>query len=388
MSEAPARFYYWAAAAALACTMKKNVFLDRAGIFKQYPNIYVFIVGRSGIKKGIPVNVGRVLAEKVGNNRVLAGRQSFQRMIQDLGKAKSLPDGTVMKEAQCLLTSGELSSMLVKDSDALNVLTDIFNTHENEEVWTNSLKSTNVDTLKSPCINLLAATNEELFPEAVQTKDVSGGFIARTFIIYSNDAACINPLTRKNGHVTDLDILSQHLKDLKDVKGEFTWSSDGMILYELWYNSLMTKLQKRELFDPTGTYSRLGDQLLKLAMIISLAYDASLELKKIHIEEAINECELCCSGMKSVTLGSGKSNEGSAMRTIIKALIDIPDHKMTREQLLSRYWGNISVFDIDRIAETMQAAGAINIKVNGKTYTYSLKPDALDLYVNFKKQIF
>jgi len=390
MSEAPQRFYWWSAAAALAATVRKNVFIDRGGVFRQYANIYVFIVGRSGIRKGIPVSVGRILAEKADNTRIVTGRTSFQKMIQDLGKAKSLENGKVLKEAHALIVSGELSSMLIKDSDALNVLIDIFNTHEHEKEWINTLKSTGIDVLKSPCITLLAATNEELFPETVQNKDVNGGFIARTFIIYSSDAACINPLTRKNGNPPDLDSLSEYLKDIKDVKGEFQWTNEAMIIYEQWYSDLKTKLQNRTLFDPTGTYERLGDQVIKLAMIISLAYDDSLLLKSIYIEEAMNECELCCQGMRQVTLGhsSNRSNEGNCMRTIIKALIDIPDHKMTREQLLSRYWGNISVFDIDRIAETMQAAGAIDIRVNGKNYTYSLKPSALDLYVNFKTQIF
>jgi hypothetical protein len=388
LSEAPARFFYWSAAAALAATVKKNVYLDRAGVFNQYPNIYVFIVGRSGIKKGIPVTTGRILAEKAGVNRVLSGRMSFQKMIQDLGKAYTLEGGKIIKEAHALLVSGELSSLFIKDSDAMNVLTDLFNTHENEKSWVNSLKSTNTDTLKSPCISLLAATNEELFPEAVQSKDVQGGFIARTFIIYSDDSACINPLTRRNGNVPNLDDLAQHLKDIKDVKGEFIWEDDAALVYESWYESLMTQLQKKLVHDPTGTYGRLGDQMLKLAMIISLANDDSLRLRKEHIEESISECELCCKGMKHVTIGRGKSTEGSAMRMIIKALIDIPDHKLTREQLLSRYWGDISVFDIDRIAETMQAAGAINIQNNGKIRTYCLKPNALDLYVNFKKQIF
>ncbi len=390
MSEAPARFYYWAAATALASTVRKNVFIDRGGVFRQYANIYVFIVGRSGIRKGIPVSVGRVLAEKTDNTRIVSGRTSFQKMIQDLGKAKSLENGRVLKEAHALIVTGELSSLLIKDPDALNVLIDIFNTHEHEKEWINTLKSTNTDVLKSPCISLLAATNEELFSETVQSKDVHGGFIARTFIIYSNDAACINPLTRKNGNPPNLDDLAQYLKDIKDVKGEFQWTDEAMVIYEQWYDDLKTKLQNRSLFDPTGTYERLGDQVIKLAMIISLAYDDSLLIKAIHIEEAMNECELCCQGMKQLTLGHGKnkSNEGSCMRMIIKALIDIPDHKMTREQLLSRYWGDISVFDIDRIAETMQAAGAIDIKVNGRNYTYALKPSALDLYVNFKTQIF
>lgn len=389
MSEAPQRYFYWAAAAALSATVRKNVWIDKGGVYKLYPNIYAFIVGRSGIKKGIPVKLGKDLAKKAGNTRIISGRASFQRILQDLGKAFSLENGGMVTEAHTLITSGELSSLFIKDPDALNVFTDLYSTHENEPEWTNSLKGSGVDILKNPCVSLLAATNEELFSEAVQAKDVQGGFIARTFIIYSDAPACINALIRKNGNIPDIDVLAQHLIDIKDAQGEFTWEPDAMNLYEAWYDDLMLRLQNREIPDPTGMYGRLGDQVLKLVMIISLAFDKSLVIKKEHVEEAINECEVCCTGVKIVTMGGSKGgSDALSIRAIIKALINAPNYTVSRQQLMNRNWASMSVFDFDKYIETLMAAGAIKATGTVKNPTYELLPKALNVYVNFKNQIF
>src|SRR6476660_3889070 len=91
-NEAPERFFYWSAMAAISAVVKKQVVLNRYQ-YKLYPNIYVLIMGKSGIKKGLPVNVAKQLIEKVGNTRIISGRKSVPRVVQDLGKAYTTQGG-------------------------------------------------------------------------------------------------------------------------------------------------------------------------------------------------------------------------------------------------------------------------------------------------------
>lgn len=385
-SEAPKKFFYWAAISAISAVIKKNIYLDRFH-YKLWPNIYVFIVGRSGIKKGIPITLAKTLVTKANATRIIMGRNSMPRILQDLGHACTLEGGGILKDAQGYLISGELAGFFVKDPDALTVLTDLFNTHEHEDKWINSLKGTGVDRLVSPCLSLLGATNEDLFPDAVSSKDTKGGFIARTFIVYSNEAANINDLVDRPIAVINTDYLAEYLKELTKVKGQFKWTDKAKAAYSPWYKNLMEALQGGDLSDPTGTYGRLGDQVLKLAMLISLGNSFSLELTVNDIYEAIDSAESCCQGMKHVTMGQGKSNLAPQTRMIIKKLIVSKDHSITREKLLRDFWGEMDHFDLDRIAETLLAADVIKIKQEGKKTTYVMKEDKVDLYNTFKKGI-
>lgn len=385
-NEAPERFFYWAAITAIAATVRKNVWLNRH-YYKQYPNIYTFIVAKSGMKKGIPVTLAKSLVTKADATRIISGRNSMQRIIADLGKACPLNSGGMVKEAHTLILSGELAAFFVKDPDAMTILTDLFNTHEHEDKWTNSLKGTGVDTLKAPCLTLMGATNEDLFPDAVSSKDTKGGFIARTFIVYSADASVINPLTEAPKKIPDTDRLSCYLKELAKLHGEFKWTPGAKALYDPWYIDNMTRLRKGEINDPTGTYARLGDQVLKLAMCLSLAQDFSLELRREHIFEAITEADICCQGMKTVTMGYGRATLASQTRLVMKVMLEQPNHQISRKQLLGRFWGEFDAFDMDRIAETLIGAGAIKVVGPANNVTYQLTQNVLDMYLNFKKGI-
>lgn len=385
-NEAPERFYYWSAITSLSAVVRKSIFLDRF-YYKLYPNIYTFLVAKSGMKKGIPVTLSKTLVTKANATRVISGRNSMPRIIQDLGKAFPLDGGGMIKDAQTYIVSGELAAFFVKDPDAMTILTDLYNTHEHEEKWTNSLKGTGIDILKQPCITLLGATNEDLFPDAVSAKDTKGGFIARTFIVYSNEPGTINSLTDRPSSVVNTDALSQYLKDLAKVKGEFTWTQKAKDLYNPWYKDMLIRLTRGEIIDPTGTYGRLGDQVLKLAMLLSLAESFSLELKESHIFEAITEAEVCCQGMKQVTMGYGKSNLAAQTRLVMKTLLEAPDHRMSRKKILQRFWGEFDAFDLDRIAETLIGAGAIKTVGPSNNVEYQMQDSALQLYSFFKKGI-
>lgn len=381
-NEAPERFFYWCALTAISAVVRKNVFLNRFH-YKLYPNIFTFIIAGSGMKKGVPITMAKKLVEKVGCTRVILGRNSMPRVISDLGKATTLENGGIISLAQGFLVSGELAAFLVKDPDALTILTDIYDTHAYEDFWINSLKGTGVDKLKQPCLTLLGATNEEHFADAVPSNAIGGGFVARTFMVLSTEKGTLNSLVDRPKNEPDLNHLAEYLKEISLIHGEFQFTPEGKKLYKAWYHEFYDK----KYHDVTGTMNRLGDQILKAAMLISLSEDLSLQLKQEHIFEAITVGEACINGMMQVTMGNGSQNLAAATKTIMRELIMHPSHTITKAQLLQKYWGQFDDFDITRIAETLQASNAIEIIPQGKTMTYKMKQDALDMYTNFKKGV-
>lgn len=381
-AESPERFQYWVSIAAIAAVMKKNVYLDRY-YYKLYPNVYVFLVAKSGLRKSNPVTLAKKLVQETGSTRVIAGRNSIQGVLKDLGKAHSTQSGDVVKNASGFMVSGELASFLIKDPEALTILTDLYDTFANEPEWKNTTKTQGIDVLKEPCITLLGATNEEHFQDAVPPNAIGGGFMARTLVVFETIRRSINDLLDAPKIVPVVSELSCYLKELTKMTGEFTMTQGGKDEYRPWYHDISTTPHQ----DKTGTIERLGDTVLKVAMILSLADGMSLEISKDHVAEAIFRCEECLNGLKQITMGAGKSDLAMATALVLKELLKRLDHKISRKILLSKYWGEFDSITLDRIMETLINSGAVTADLLNKDVTYTMKPAAVLAYTKFRQEI-
>lgn len=383
-AESPARFQYWSALTAISAVVKKNLFLDRY-YYKLYPNIYVFLVAKSGLRKGNPVTLAKKLVQEADLTRVIMGRNSIQAVLKELGKTKSLENGGMVKDAAAYLVSGELASFLVKDPEALTILTDLYDTHANEPEWKNTLKTSGTDTLKNPCLTLLGATNEDHFKAAVPNDAIGGGFIARTLIVFEQRRRVINDLMDPPKVTPSIKDLVCYLKEIGKKEGQFIIPKESKMMYREWYKQLATEQHT----DRTGSVERLGDTVLKVAMLLSLSHDLSLEIRPESMDEAIKQCVGCLDGLSQVTMGQGKSESAYETSLVMKELLKRPDHKMTRKAMLAKFWGEFDSLVLDRIVQTLVEAGALEAdRVNqGKDIMYTMTKKAVDMYQKFKQEI-
>lgn len=383
-SEAPERYFWWAAIAMLSATVKKNVWIDRY-MYKLYPNVFVVLVSkRSGLRKGIPISLASKILGEVGNTRVLDGRNTIESIIQSLSQQKTEESGMVHNEAQGILVSGEWDTFLVRNDDGLTILTALHNTHEHVNGWKYSIKSAPEQILKNPCISLLAASNETLFHDMVQAKDIEGGFIARTFIIYETARRGRNSLMMRPSGLMKTEALAQHLKDISKVSGEFILPDETRFLYEKWYHKLCDISDNYD--DRTGTLERTGDQVLKVAMLVSLSKKLDLVIEPEDLQEAIDHTEYCIGGVKKVTMGSGKSDAAPAVAKVLKYLIELPNHECNRQKLLQKMWPDIDAMMLDRVIDTLTQSAAVETrKGRGKEgVIYSMPQSVVDIYTKFK----
>lgn len=352
--------------------------------YKLYPNIYVFLVAKSGLRKSNPVTLIKKITQESSAVRIISGRNSVQAILKDLGKAHSVEGGGVIKDASGFLCSGELAAFLVKDPEALTILTDLYDTYANEPEWKNTLKVSGIDTLKNPCLTLLGATNEEHFKEAVPPTAIGGGFIARTFIVYESKRRTINSLMKPPKVVPSVKDLADYLKQLSKLEGIFEMTEPVRHLYDSWYNAFTMESSQ----DTTGTVERLGDGVLKVAMLLSMSEGLSLNITTKHIEESIEVCTECLAGLKHVTMGAGKSEFAFATALILKEMIKAPEYKVTRRKLLSKYWGEFDSIVLDRIIENLLNAHAVIVHdYPPKDRTYEMKKEAVEMYTKFRKEI-
>jgi hypothetical protein len=361
--------------------VRKNVFLNRH-YYKLYPNIYVALVSaRSGAKKGIPISIVKKILESCELCRVISGCNSIQGLIQDLSQQKTYQNGVVITTAQGIMLSDEFESFLTDDPKALTYLTALHNTHEHEKSWTKRLKSSPIEELKEPCLSLLVASNEALFDSMVKQKDIEGGFIARTFIVYERKPRLINSLVSAPKIVPDIHELSTRLLKVSKVIGEFRWTEDAANLYDAWYRRLATMGHD----DKTGSVNRLGDQVLKAAMLISLARKDDLDLTVEDVALAIKKCEECMSAINVMMLTSTNGNASGPIKSVLKQLAYAPEQTMSRAKLLSRLHSEgIDSMILDRALESLQQSNGITQPFRkGKDIMYRMTKEAYSQFESF-----
>lgn len=383
-SESPKKYYYWSSLVAIAAVVRDKVFLDKF-YYKLYPNIYVILVGRSGLRKGPPVNLAKSLVNDIDVTRLYAGRMSIQGVISDLSKARTKANGgPPLTDATAALFASEFASFIISDSSALTILTDLYDGHYNPE-WSYMLRNSPTEKLKAPCITLFGASNEAHLKDAVPENAVGGGFIARTFIIYSDKKSGINPLTDRPADTIPYDTIRNRLKEISRASGEFIWDPEGKEIYNEWYR----KFQEVEGIedDTTGTMERLHDHILKTAMLVSLSRNMDMKLVASDITESIKACTDFVPGAKRLGLGQmGKSVSAPGTAVLLRELILNPAHEMSKTAALQRHWQHFDTFELDRIAESLYNQKAINIVIrrgdNGQQEPwYVLKQEVLKRYM-------
>ena len=377
--EPPERFFYWSGLATIASIVKKNVFINRFS-YNLYPNIYVILVSaKSGLRKGVPISYARSFVEKLGATRVISGQNSIPAMLQELSQQTTNGNGKVYSNAQALLLAPELDSFLIKDESSLTTLTDLYDTHAYETSWKKNLKSGKIE-LKEPCITLLGASNEVLLEDFVRVKDVEGGFLARTFIVHESKRQTNNSLMWEPVGLTKREELIKPLERLNNLAGVFDIPDPVKHIYNDWY----IKISEADHDDRTGTMERIGDSVLKVAMLISLSRSNSLVIEQEDLELSIEKCEETLIGTKKITLGQGKSEVSPLIAQVTKILVDSPNQEILRAKLLTKL--NCETLQLDRVIDTLEQRDAIELyrKQGQKGVFYHMKPAVYQEYLRFK----
>lgn len=360
--ESPQSFWKWSALAAISAAIKDNVWFDKQ-IYKLYPNIYVMLHADSGLKKGPPISMAKKLAQAAGV-RVIQGRSSIQGILKEMGTARTNPGGMIENNSAVFICSSELSSSIVEDSAAMDILTDLYDRHYNEGDWKSLLKMESFS-LKNATITILAGTNEAHSEEFFQKKDVQGGYFARTFVIYESKRNKINSLMFELDNKPDYVKSGLYIKELAKLRGEFKADFSVRNLFNDWYIAFCEARDLQGVKDATGTLNRFDDSVLKVAMLLALGREQGLVISREIIEEAIGMCEKLVGSVRKATMGQGKSQFAQHKAMIIQELLARDNHIISREQLNKKFYLHGSHEEWDTIMGSLEVAGFVKAKNMG-----------------------
>lgn len=392
--ETPTSFMKWAGLVSISAILKDNVWLSRADYYNLYPNIYCILYADSGMKKGPATNLAKKLVREVNNTKIISGRSSIQGIMKKLqSTTQSVPGGNIASgKSHGFIVSSELTSSLVSDPAALDLLTDLYDRNYNADDWDSLLKMEEFK-LKDPTITLFGGINPAHAENFFAKKDISGGFIARSFIIHEKEETKINALVRRPEIKPDVKKLALYLKELQKLRGPFKELADENnkptivgAFYEEWYTDFKNQLRTLKIKDITGTLNRYGDSVLKVAILLSLSKNPVLEIDLESMMEAIVLCEKFIGGVRVATeTGKARDDSTNAMRKtiLLQELLEREGHSISRLQLLKKYYIQGTTNEWDQCANDFLESGTITIIPMGNQHIYQMTDIAIEQWKNF-----
>jgi Protein of unknown function (DUF3987) len=364
-AETPVEWIYWSGIATISAVVSPNVYINRGGIYKLSPNVFIMLIGESGLGKGFPITISKVLVNMTKVTRVISGSNTIAAILQNLGNTETDEKTGVpkFKDSRGYIVSGEFSTLFQEDKRSLPIITELYDTHYSQD-WTNSTKNSGVDKLNNVCITLFGGSTPEHFAAVVPEADVKGGFVGRILTVYQEARSKVNPLDDTDA---DNDFpfkqLAEYLKEISLIQGPFKFTSESRQYWRDWYNAIRPK----KVHDPTGAVNRLPDNVLKVAMCIALSRGPDRIIETCDLEESIEKCMQLTIDSRRLTDGKGRSASGENTKLVMMALYSHPEHSLYKGKLLEIHYGHFDVYELDRIIQTLETAEIIeSTLVNGR----------------------
>ena len=389
--ETPRSWIWWSLLSAISAAAGTNYYLKAINgkiIYK--PNLYVMLLGESGLGKGFGINLAKLLVQKADTTRVIAGRSSIQAIVTELSRQKTRADGKApILDSRGFIVNGELSSAIIADVDSLAILTDLYDGQYNPE-WTNLLKLSGAEKLKDPYITALFGSSLAHFYDTIPQANIEGGYMGRNLVIYEEKRSQDIDLLDDNEDEVDkmkdylIPKYAEHLVLLSKSKGRLIPGTQAKTLFNDWRRGW----RKTQPADKTGFANRVPDHVLKVSMLLSLSrYNSAGFINELDVEEAIEKVTSLVYASKMTTDGTGLDPLAAQTKMVINILLRSPNNEMKRKNLLTSGHGNFDTSTLDKICTSLIDMGWLErSKVqNGShlEWMFKLSGEPLEKYKQF-----
>jgi hypothetical protein len=354
--ETPQSWLWWSFVSCISAAAGNNYSLTTLkGDLVYRPNLYIMLLGDSGLGKGFPINRAKLLVTKANVTRVIAGRSSIQAIVQELSRSKQVEGKPIITDSRGFVVNGELSTAIIQDPDSLTILTDLYDGHYNPE-WTNLLKGDGAEKLKNPYITALFGSSPAHFYDSIPQANIEGGYIGRNLIIYEEKRSQDVDLLDMGDIIEDkfdeylVPKYVPHLEKISKLKGQLKPSNEARDLFNTWRR----KWRGSQTYDKTGFLNRVPDHVLKVSMCLTLSnYDFNGEISQNVIEEAIDKVTQLVYSSKRTTEGRGPDPLAQVSKAVLDSLLAAENQEMSRKHLLWKLYGTANSFTLDQVTENL-----------------------------------
>ena len=353
--ETPRSWLFWSLVCAISAAAGNNYHLKAVqGKVTYKPNLFVILLGESGLGKGFGINLSKKLVDLADVTRVFSGTSSIQGIIEELGQTASRNGKEPILDSRCFLVAGELSTALITDQLSLTTMTDLYDGHWNEK-WAKVLKAGKVK-LKEPYVTWLAGSSPSHFYDSIPQVNIEGGLIGRTLTVVEDKRAKDTDLLDDDDNIKDFPFEKYvtHLELINRGSGRFIPSDDAKNMFNSWRKEWRENQEQ----DVTGFLNRVPDHVLKVAMCLSLAEPTiSLMINTDHIIQSIDRVTKLVYSNKKVSKGVGPDPTAPQSKMVIDFLLQAEGNRLFRKQLLNKGYGHYNSQTLDQIINDLIELG-------------------------------
>ena len=358
--ETPISWIWWSLVSAISASAVDYQVISFNGNVTYKPNIYVVLYGDSGLGKAFGINLAKLLVQEANITRVIAGRSSVQGIVKEIATARSRENAAPFTDARCFVVNGELSSALVTDTEALSILTDLYDGAVNEK-WDVLLKGEGLTKTNKPYMVNLFGSSQAHFQDKIPQANIEGGYVGRNLIIYEqNRARYIDPFgdnDETTSRIKDYIIptFSTHLSAIGKGSGTLILNSPAKSLYNSWRK----KWRQNQQPDKTGFLNRVPDHVVKVSICLALSRynNTDLIINEFDITEAIERVTSLVHTAKQVSVGQGPDPLAVGSRFVINQLLAAEGNCLRYKLLLSRGLGIYQSEGLQKVLDTLIEMG-------------------------------
>lgn len=359
-SEVPEVYHFWAALSLLASSLEDRVWFVKHKHEKLFPNLYVILVGPSGLGKGSTIGPMVRLADNAVMVNKYRGRITAQRLLDKLGKPVYDQLGQkVIANPKLWLIMDELRNDVSPNprlvEDFMLLMTEIYTA--SGYVLHEGTRTHGEVKIANPLINWFAGVTDSDLQKLLTPGLLESGFTARICFVfgeYDFDKR-VPELTYPHDYDQVFYHLSLRLWALQKVRGEMVMDEEAREYTRAWYMG-RPKPDDKLLY---SAWKRQHDMLLKFSMILCMADGQGMEIKHRHVRWAKKIAENVYAYSKCLVSCGIETNE---MRVVGEVKLYFKQKGAVAYEEAIKYWKkkrSIKVRDFRRVVEELCAEGVI-----------------------------
>lgn len=363
MTEAPELFRPWVGAGIIAAALQRRCHLIWRGPL--YANMYIVLVGPSGVGKGETMGPGLDLLQDVGPIKLAAESITREALIRELRKANvtepNPETGEVKMHSSLTIYAPELAVFLGYSNLAL--LSDLTDWYDCRSSWTYRTKHQGTDVIEGVWVNMIGGTTPDLIRTALPRDAIGGGLTGRMIFVYGARKSKI--ITMPEPVDVELrDALLEDLQYLAGIRGVFTFSDDYIERLTTWYIDHCKHPPFRDDPDFIGYVSRRRTHLLKLSMVMSISSSDDMILTAENFDISLKLLTQTERYMRNVYMAYGKQDPEDVLPKVMARVSHVKE--ILYSKLLSEFRG-VMVDDMRRIIQTMSEMKLCKVSVDKKS---------------------
>jgi len=359
-TEPPKLFRFWTAVSVIASALQRKCFVQWGSSLLFYPNLYIVLVGPSGVRKGTAMNPGLDLIEDIGKIKVAAQATSLQALIRRLKETNyqdpDLNTGKMQFHSSMTIFSKEFTVFLgYHNRELMSALCDWYDC---DRRWTYETISRKKEEIVGVWVNLFGATTPSLIQSSMPLDAIGGGLTSRIIYIYEEKMEKMVLLPMETEEERELRKLLLHdLDKITLLSGQFKYTNGFL---DLWSDWRVEAEKHPPFYDDRfeGYISRRPNHVMKLSMIMSVSRGSDeqrMVLTSADLKRAISVLEEAELKMQGVFSGVGKSDTADLLHRVMIFLKMSKTEEVPIWQLAQHFRGDMDKLSMDRVLSTLEA---------------------------------